>query len=139
MPKRAKAIRPPPVNPRPKNKLLACLPRTDFERLRPHLKTIPIKVRQILHPLNETVRDVYFLNGGVASLTTVMQNGSMVEIATVGDEGLVGINAFFGGAMLSGETMMQVPDTSAEVMSVAAFNRELERGGPFHECVHRYS
>ena len=139
MPKRAKAIRPPPVNPRPKNKLLACLPRTDFERLRPHLKTIPIKVRQILHPLNETVRDVYFLNGGVASLTTVMQNGSMVEIATVGDEGLVGINAFFGGAMLSGETMMQVPDTDAEVMSVAAFKRELERGGPFHECVHRYS
>ena len=139
MPKRAKAIRPPPVNPRPKNKLLACLPRTDFERLRPHLKTIPIKVRQILHPLNETVRDVYFLNGGVASLTTVMQNGSMVEIATVGDEGLVGINAFFGGAMLSGETMMQVPDTDAEVMSVAAFKRELERGGPFHECVRRYS
>ena len=72
-------------------------------------------------------------------MTTVMQDGSMVEIATVGDEGLVGINAFFGGAMLSGETMMQVPDTNAEVMSTAAFTRELARGGPFHECVHRYS
>ena len=41
--------------------------------------------------------------------------------------------------MLSGETMMQVPDTDAEVLSAAAFNRELERGGPFHKCVHRYS
>ena len=128
MPKRAKPIRPPPVDSRPKNKLLACLPRADFERLRPHLKTIPTKVRQILHPVNEPVRDVYFLNGGVASMTTVMQDGSMVEIATVGDEGLVGINAFFGGAMLSGETMMQVPDTNAEVMSAAAFKTRSRAG-----------
>jgi CRP-like cAMP-binding protein len=139
MPKRAKPTRPPPIDARPKNKLLAGLPRADFDRLRPHLKTIPLKVRQILHPVNEPVRDVYFLNGGVASMTTVMQNGAMVEIATVGDEGLVGINAFFGGAMLSGETMMQVPGTDAEVMSAADFKRELARGGPFHEGVHRYS
>ena len=139
MPKRAKSLRPPPVESRPKNKLLACLPLADFERLRPHLKTIPLKVKQILHPINETIREVFFLNGGVASMTTVMKDGSMVEIATVGDEGLVGINAFFGGAMLSGETMLQVPDTDAEVMSVEAFRRELARGGPFHDCVHRYS
>ena len=107
MPNRAKPVRPAPVDSRPKNKLLACLPRADFDRVRPHLKTVPIKVRQVLHPVNEPVRQVYFLNGGVASMTTVMQDGSMVEIATVGDEGMVGINAFFGGAMLSGETMMR--------------------------------
>ena len=137
MSKRSRTIRPSQVDSRPKNKLLACLPRAEFERLRPHLKTVPLKPRQVLHPVNEPVRDVYFLNGGVASMTTVMQNGSMVEIATVGDEGMVGINAFFGGAMLSGETMLQVPDTDAEVMSTAAFKSELKRGGAFHECVHR--
>ena len=139
MPKEAKSIRSPPVDSRPKNKLLACLPREDFERLRPHLNTISLTVKQILHPVNEPVREVFFLNGGVASMTTVMKNGAMVEVATVGDEGLVGINAFFGGVMMSGETMLQVPDTSAEVMSVETFKRELERGGPFHDCVQRYS
>ena len=74
-------------------------------------------------------------------MTTVMKNGAMVEIATVGDEGLVGINAYFGGQMLSGETMLQVPvpDASAEVMSAETFKRELGRSGPFQECVHRYS
>lgn len=41
--------------------------------------------------------------------------------------------------MLSGETMMQVPDTNAEVMSAGDFKRELARDGPFHEGVHRYS
>ena len=128
MPKPAKAVRPPPVDSRPKNKLLASLPRADFDRLRPHLRTIPIKVRQILHPVNEPVREVFFLNGGVASMTTVMNDGAMVEIATVGDEGLVGINAFFGGAMLSGETMMQVPDTNAEVMSAADLQSRARAG-----------
>jgi hypothetical protein len=35
----------------------------------------------------------------------------MVEVAIIGDEGLVGNNAFFGAALMSREAMMQVPDT----------------------------
>ena len=69
MPKRAKPVRPPPPGDRPKNKLLASLPRADYERLRPHLKTIPVKVKHVFHPLNAPVREVFFPNGGVASIT----------------------------------------------------------------------
>ena len=141
MPKRVKSIRPPPGDQRPKNKLLACLPDADFQRLRPHLKTIPTNVKQIFHPANEPIREVFFPNGGVASMTTVMKDGAMVEIATVGNEGFVGINVYFGSEMLSGETMMQVPvpDATAEVMSAEIFKREYGRPGPFQECVQRYS
>jgi len=131
--------RPPPADRRPKNKLLASLPRADFARLRPHLRTVPLAVKQILHPRNETIREVFFPNGGVASITAVMQDGAMVEIATIGDEGLIGINAFFGPALMTGEAMMQVPDTNAEAMSVEAFRTELDRRGPFYECVQVYS
>jgi hypothetical protein len=133
------SIRPPPLDPRPKNKLLARLPDADFERLRPHLRTIPTRHKQVFHPANTLVREVFFPNGGVASMTAVMNDGAMVEIATVGDEGLVGIGALFGGGVTGGETMMQVPDTSAEVLSVEVFQRELDRHGPFAECVQRYS
>ena len=73
-------------------------------------------------------------------MTTVMKNGAMVEIATVGDEGLVGINAFFGGQMLSGETMMQVPAPSAEVMSADTFKREMDEPVRFrsaYTAIHR--
>jgi len=98
-----------------------------------------LKVKQILHRRNEKIRDVFFPNGGDASVTTVMRDGSMVEIATIGDEGMVGINAFFGPALMSGEAMMQVPDTNAEMMSVAAFRTELDRRGPFYDCIQLYS
>ena len=47
---RANRVRPPSDN-RPKNKL-AALPSEDFERLRPHLQTIPT-VKQIVDPVNE--------------------------------------------------------------------------------------
>ena len=56
---------------------------------------------------------MYFPNGGVASITTVMTDGQLVEVATVGDEGLVGIEAFFeADAVALGDTMMQVPGAS---------------------------
>jgi hypothetical protein len=137
--KHAQPVRPPPNDSRPKNRLLACLPRADFERVRPHLKTLPVALKQVFHPFNEPVHEVFFPNGGVASVTTVMKNGAMVEIATVGDEGLLGVNALFGDHLLGGETMMQVPDTNIEVLPVSIFHRETERRGPFYDCVQRYS
>jgi CRP-like cAMP-binding protein len=137
--KRLKPVRPPPDGHRPTNRLLACLPDSDFQRLRPHLKNRPATVKQVFHPLNHPVREVIFPNGGVASVTTVMKDGAMVEIATVGDEGFIGMNALFGAGMVAGETMLQVPDSSVEVLPVEIFRRELERRGPFFECVQRYS
>lgn len=139
MPKRAKTVRPPPSETRPKNRLLAGLPSADFQRLRPHLTTRSTAIKQVFYALNQPVREVFFPNGGVASVTTVMKNGSMVEIATVGDEGLLGISVLFGDDPIGGETMMQVPDTDAEVLPVAIFKREIERRGAFHACVQRYS
>ena len=139
MPRRALSVRPPLDDSRPKNRLLASLPPADYKRLRPHLRTIPATAKHVFHPLNEPVRDVFFPNGGVASVTTVMKDGTMVEIATVGCEGVVGINALFGGGMVGGATMMQVPDTSIEVLSVKMFQRELDRRGAFFEGVRRYS
>ena len=44
----------------------------------------------MLHPVNQPVREVFFPNGGVASVTAVMQNGAMVEIATVGMKACLG-------------------------------------------------
>ena len=85
---RAKIVRP-PVDSRPKNKLLACLPPEAFESLRPHLRTRPTRVKQVFYAANDPIRDVIFINGGVASVTAVMQDGTMVETATIGDEGLL--------------------------------------------------
>ena len=68
-----------------------------------------------------------------------MQDGGTVEVATVGDEGVVGVSAIFGDHASAGETMLQVPDTDAEMMSADAFRNELDLRGALYECVSRYS
>ena len=96
----ASCVRPPPVvrrsptDGRPKNRLLAALPADAFRRLLPHLKTVAIRTRQVLQKQGEPLRQVYFPNGGVVSITTVLSDGTTVEAATVGDEGMLGIDAF---------------------------------------------
>jgi CRP-like cAMP-binding protein len=136
-----KRVRPVSVIPstsRPKNRLLACLPDADFEQLRPHLRTIPIKGKHVFHRQGQPIREVYFLNGGVASMTMAMHDGTMVEVATIGDEGFVGIGAYLGAA-LGAETMMQVPDGSAEAMPAAMLKIQIAKSVAFADCLQRYS
>jgi hypothetical protein len=80
----------------PKNRLLAALPAADYRRLAPLLTTVSIHTKQLLHPGGKPHRYVYFPNGGVVSLTTALSDGTVMEAATVGDEGMVGIEAFLG-------------------------------------------
>jgi CRP-like cAMP-binding protein len=133
------AIRPPANGARPKNRLLAALPDEDFRRILPHLKTVALTARKTLLKRGESIRYVYFPNGGVCSVTAMMRNGSAVEVATVGDEGMIGVSAFFGGDAMPGESMVQVPDGDAERMPIEAFRRELARHGALHDGVSRYS
>ena len=81
---------------RPLNRLLASFPDPDFARLSPDLLNIPSKLKQVFHQTGEPVTRVLFPNGGVISVTAALKTGAMVEVATVGDEGMVGLEAFFG-------------------------------------------
>ena len=136
---RAPAGRPPPSE-RPKNHLLAALPAKDLQRLLPHLTTVPVRLKQVLHHVGKPLRDVYFLNGGAASIVTLLSDDTMVEAATVGNEGMLGIEAFLSaGAIATGHTLMQVADRDAERMSVEDFRREVAGGGALHALIGRYT
>jgi CRP-like cAMP-binding protein len=127
---------------RPKNHLLAALPAKDFRRLLPLLTTVPIRLKQVLQKPGEPLRAVYFLNGGAASIVTILADGTMVEAATVGCEGMLGIEAFLSVRPVArGKTLMQVqvPDTDAERLSVEDFRREVAVGGALHDLMGRYT
>lgn len=73
---------------RPLNRLLRALPAADLRRLMPDMETIVVRPRHVLYRTGEPLTHVYFPNGGVFSITTVLPDGSQVEVATVGDEGM---------------------------------------------------
>ena len=121
------------------NKLLAALPKADYQRILPSLTTVTAKFKEVLHKAGGKIDRVYFPGGGVWSVTNVMSDGRMVEVATIGNEGMVGITAFFGGDIAPGEAFVQVPDGVAQSMTIEAFRRELNRRGPFHNLIGRYA
>jgi CRP-like cAMP-binding protein len=125
---------------RPKNWLLSQLPRHDFERLMPYLTTITVERRQVLQKAGERVRHVYFPNGGVYSVISILAGGGTVETASVGLEGMLGIEAFLcKEPVASGDTIIHVPDTSAERLSVDVLKQELSAQGALATAVGRYA
>jgi len=127
---------PPAGNPR---RLLAALPAADYARIVPSLTVIPLKLKDILHKPGEPIREVYFPGGGFCSMLTVLEDGGMVEIATVGREGMVGVSAVLDGTPVTSAAMVQGETDTCYRMKVDAFRREVDRRGAFHELMAHYA
>lgn len=120
------------------NRLLNLLPEPDRARLMSQMTRVPLTRKQVLHKGGDVVRQIYFPNDGVCSMTTVMRDGRMVEVATIGNEGLLGIGAIFGHETLNSESLVQVPGTDAWSMSTETFRLELEECPVLALIVNRY-
>jgi CRP-like cAMP-binding protein len=122
-----------------RNQLLAALPPEEYRRLKPSLTETTLEHHKLLEDGSEPITHVYFPWGGVCSLTATMSDGRMVEVGTIGNEGLVGMAAYFGGRLPNTKTMVQVPGEGADVMRVRTFVAEMEKEGPLYRLVRRYS
>src|SRR5581483_5293850 len=99
---------------RSRNWLLAALPDTDYQRISHDLTLVTVGRNQVLQYGGEEIRHVYFPTSGVFSVTAVLPEGEMVEAATIGSEGMLGIEAFFcDGARAPGHAVMEIPDGTA--------------------------
>jgi CRP-like cAMP-binding protein len=72
------------------NLLLARLPRAEYERLAPRMQPVVLEFRQVLYRYREPIRFVYFPTRGAVSAITTMEDGNAIEVATIGNEGMVG-------------------------------------------------
>ena len=122
------------------NGLLSALPAEDYKRIAPSLEVVPLKLKEILHKPGSPVEHVYFPGGGFCSIVTVLEDGSMVEVATVGREGMVGLAALSDGRQgASSAVMVQGEAETSYRMAASAFRREMDRQGAFHGLLHRYT
>ena len=121
------------------NALLSALPSDDYKRLASSIGIVPLKLKQFLHKPAAQINHVYFPGGGFCSIVTVLENGSMVEVATVGREGMVGLGAMTNDRQGSSAVMVQGETDVCYTMSASVFRAEMERRGAFYELMTRYS
>ncbi len=129
-----KTITPPA---RPMNWLLARLPDGEFRRLSPRLQPVVLPHGQTLHRARAGIDHVYFPTRGVASALTVMEDGRSIEVANIGNEGVVGLAALFGAGDSPNEVIVQVPGEGLR-MRGDVFRAEGALDGPFRSVLLRY-
>ena len=122
-----------------RNTLLAALPGAEQNRVLSHVDIVPLKLKAFVHKAGEQVKYVYFPGGGFLSVVTILEDGSMVEVATIGREGAVGIAAALDSTPTTSATLVQGATDACYRMGVGAFRHEMERRGAFYDLMTRYS
>jgi CRP-like cAMP-binding protein len=121
------------------NRLLAALPAREYESIARHLRMTTVTIGETIQAPGARVTHVHFPNGGVYSVTNQMGDGALVEVATVGHEGMLGIGVFLGDRAGAGRTFQQVPDGALPSMTASRFATATAVRGAFREVVGLYA
>lgn len=121
------------------NRLLAALPRKDYQLLIRHLEEIPLVFEEVLYQSDALISDVYFPNSGIVSLLAGVNERSTLEVGFVGNEGMVGLGVFLGVNSSLNRAVVQGTG-SAMKMKAAAFRKHCNNGaGALTQLLQRYS
>ncbi|MDD1621035.1 MAG: Crp/Fnr family transcriptional regulator [Methylococcaceae bacterium] len=80
------------------NHLLNALPTAEYDRLLPHLERVSLPFGNVIYESGVTLDYGYFPTTCIVSKMYIMENGASSEIAVVGNDGIIGISLFMGGA-----------------------------------------
>jgi len=92
----------------------------------------------MLFEQDEPIRHVVFPTTCVCSMVTVLTDGGPIELATTGNEGMVGVPVFLGASSTNARGFVQVPGEYLR-MTARAFRQAVDNGGQLHGIVQRYS
>jgi CRP-like cAMP-binding protein len=118
------------------NQLLDALPDADRQRLVQSLSLVFIKVNTVLFEPGRPIVHIDFPLNCVVSLVTPLQGGAEVEVATVGNEGIVGVPLVLGGS-LPVRAICSVAGW-AHRLDALDFLEELQRAGALRDLVNDY-
>jgi len=121
----------------PRNRLLLALPASNLKRLMSQLELVPCERGRILLDADSILDDVFFPDSGVVSVVALYEDGSIIEMATIGREGCTGFQAIFGDKESSVRFLVQLPG-SAVRMSRNALLRAMKAMPAFRKLMHAY-
>jgi len=122
----------------PINQILSALPELEYQRLAPHLKLVELNSGEILSEPAEEIYQIYFPQTAMISLVSIMMDGSTTEIGLIGNEGLVGLSAIFGGNSTTSRSIVQISGTAFKVPANVVV-QEFQRSKRLHQLVLLYT
>jgi CRP-like cAMP-binding protein len=120
------------------NWVLRALPPNEYDLVAPRLEHVRLETGRVVIDVKTPIEHVYFPETGVISSLSVMADGSAVETATIGLEGMVGIAVFHGVEATAEHAFVQVPGEGYR-MSSETFRAILPSAPTLNAVLHRYS
>jgi CRP-like cAMP-binding protein len=119
-----------------RNRLLDALPAARVPRLIGSLRPVFLDIRTVLFEPGQTIDFVDFPRNAVVSLVTPLKSGAVVEVATIGNEGIVGVPLVRRGSL----AVRAVSSVAGWVdrIDASTFLSEVERDRTLRELVADY-
>ena len=120
------------------NRLLAALPRKEYQSLLPDLETVGLTFGDILFDPGDRLRHVYFPDDSVISLLSAVEDRELLEVGMVGNEGMAGLPVFLGVDRSRSRGLVQGAGGAVR-MKAALLREETGGGGSLHDLLLRYA
>ncbi len=118
-----------------KNTILRHLPVEVASRLA--LKAVPLAVGREMEAPGRPIRNLFFLESGLGSMTCMLQDGSQVEVSLFGYESVIGVSAMMGTRYSLNRVYMQLGG-HGWMCPVDLAREEFARGADFQRLCLRY-
>ncbi len=120
------------------NRLLASLPVEEYEQLQCNLEPIHLSFGEVLYESGESMEYVFFPTTAYISLLYTTIDGETTEMASVGNEGMVGVVLFMGSDTAPNRAVVQVSGEAFR-MKPKDMQQEFKRGDAFQVLLLRYT
>ena len=120
------------------NRLLAALPKDEYQRLDSHLTAVSLTTGTILYQASQRIETVYFPNSALISSTFRLSNGSTVETGLIGFTGMVGLPVISGNNYSHNRILVLLEDSAMKI-SAEVLKREFERGNELQRLLLMYA
>lgn len=120
------------------NHLLGTLPTAELAQLATQLELVPLRLGEMLYEPNMQLQHAYFPTSAIVSLHYVTASGASVEIAGVGNEGMVGISLIMGGNTTPSSAMVHTTGYAYR-LERSRLKTEFGRNGSLQHLLLRYT
>ncbi len=121
------------------NLLLARLPAADQDRIADQLLPVRLEFKQVLYKSGQPIDYAYFPTSGAVSAITIMDDGDAIEVATIGNEGVVGFSVLFADSTSTTDMVVQVAGDALRMATEDLRREATNNGAALRDLLLRYN
>jgi CRP-like cAMP-binding protein len=120
------------------NLLIKTLPQSEKDRLLPFAQEVEFSLGQVLIAPDEPINHIYFPCESIVSIVQVMEDGSSVESALIGMEGLVGVPVWLGKDRSPMRAIVQVEGPALRISTKVFCAEVVKQSTPLNDLIAAY-